>query len=514
MASNTWRSSRQSKTRTTDRGRCSPTTICRPRLEFLEVRTLLTFADPVSYNIGSQPSQWVDGVATGDFAGNGLQDLAVVHSVDATVSILMNNGDGTFQPAVGYATGSSGPDFVSVADFNGDGILDLAVIGRNSPSDSSGRISILMGNGDGTFQPAVTYAAGPGSWGGLAVGDFNGDGAPDLAMADWHMLDANHSSIAVMMNNGDGSFQAPFFVPVPLGVHFVATGDFNGDGRADLAACDGFGSDGNLDHDHPAGVTILLSNGDGTFQTAGQYDSPATPGGGVVTPYYVTTGDVLNRGVTDVIVSDYDHNINIFLGNGDGTFQQPIGVDTGEYPRFVSVVDVNNDGIPDLVVGNIGNSNEVPPSHGSVAVLLGKGDGTFQDPVQYSPFNYPSTLAVADFNGDGLPDIAVTGAFDSHAVDVLINIGDPAPDFGATIPPDASRDFAAATNAALAPAQVTDRPTAVERGEQSALIATAIADSGGNEDPAVSHTRLAMLETFGPLHSALLEQLETSEGLF
>jgi hypothetical protein len=484
-----------------------------PRLERLEARNLLSFADPVSYNIGSQPSTWIDGVATGDFDGNGLQDLAVVHSVDATVNVLMNNGDGTFQPTVSYPTGLSGPDFVSVADFNGDGILDLAVIGRNSPSDVSGRISILMGNGDGTFRPAVTYAAGPGSWGGLAVGDFNGDGALDLAMADWHPLDANHSSIAVMLNNGDGTFQAPFFVPIPVGVHFVTTGDFNGDGKADLAACDGFGSDGNLDHDHPAGVTILLGNGDGTFRTAGQYDSPATPGGGVVTPYYVTTGDVLNRGITDVIVSDYDHNINIFLGNGDGTFQQPIGVDTGENPRFVSVADVNNDGIPDLVVGNIGNSNEVPPSQGSVAVLLGNGDATFQDPVQYTPFNYPSTLVVATLNGDGLPDIAVSGAFDSHAVDVLINLGDPAPYLGTAIRSDAGQDFEAATNVFLEPAQVAHHLTVIDGSEQSALMATAIAGGGVTYDTVVGHTRQTMLDALDLLNSPIPESFEMRGSL-
>src|SRR5262249_31102262 len=122
---------------------------CRLVLEALEARALPSFADPVSYTIGTQNSTWIDGVPTGDFAVNGLQALVVVHNIDNTVNILMNNGDGTFQPAVNYPTGSAGPAFVSVADFNGDGILDLAVTGGN-PAGGTGLVSILMGNGDGT----------------------------------------------------------------------------------------------------------------------------------------------------------------------------------------------------------------------------------------------------------------------------------------------------------------------------------------------------------------------------
>jgi hypothetical protein len=128
-----------------------------------------------------------------------------------------------------------------------------------------------------------------------------------------------------------------------------------------------------------------------------------------------------------VIVSDYDQNINVFLGNGDGTFQPAVGYTTGEYPRAVAIADVNGDGKPDLIVANVGvgpggaefaKEGALP---GSVAVLLGNGDGTFQSPIQLTPFFYPGWLAVADFNGDGLPDIAVTQVQDGNAVGVLLN---------------------------------------------------------------------------------------------
>jgi hypothetical protein len=127
-----------------------------------------------------------------------------------------------------------------------------------------------------------------------------------------------------------------------------------------------------------------------------------------------------------VIVANYDHNINVFLGNGDGTFQQAVGYDTGEYPRALAVADLTGSGVPDLVVCNIGSLNETPPAAGSVAVLLGNGNGTFRNAVQYTPFNYPGWLAVGDFIGNGLPDIAVTRVQDGHSVTVLLNETTPA----------------------------------------------------------------------------------------
>jgi hypothetical protein len=412
----------------------------RPALETLEALVLPSFAAPVSYPIGTQPSPTnnstgADGVTTGDFNGDGLPDLAVVHTVDHTLNILMNNRDGTFQTAVTYPCPGMdfGATWVTAADLNGDGNLDLAVLGSRD-SALAGLIDVFLGNGDGTFRPGVSYDSGPVSRGGIAVGDFLGNGRLDLAVADFGSFDSTHTAVDILLNNGDGTFQPRYAGPVRGPVRSVTVADFNQDGKADLAVADGLGTNGTLDSTYPAGLTILLGNGDGTFATAGHYLSPATPGGGTVNPEYVAAADLRGNGITDVVECNYDHNINVFLGNGDGTFQPAVGYDTGQspggyeggdvngtYPRATVVADVNGDGKPDVVVANIGNSNTNPVELGSVAVLLANGDGTFQHPIQYTPFNYPGWLAVADFTGSGLPDIAVTRLQDGHSVNILHN---------------------------------------------------------------------------------------------
>jgi hypothetical protein len=294
-------------------------------------------------------------------------------------------------------------------------------------------------------------------------------------------------------NNGDGTFRAPSLVPVPQAARSVTTGDFRGIGRADLAVCDGEGYNGQLSTADPAGLTILLNNGDGTFTTAGQYDSPPTPGGGTVNPEAVYAVHLRNNGLTDVIVCDYDHNLNVFLNNGDGTFGPPVGVDTGEYPRAVAVADVNGDGVPDLVVGNVGNTGETPPAAGSVAVLLGNGDGTFLPPVQYTPFDYPGWLAVGDFNNDGLPDLAVTRVQDGHSVSVLLHQGETLRAAGTSLAATTGQRFAAVVasfaDAGGGPGAAADYAAYLDWGDHSGLSTGGVSDNGdGTFDVAASHT--------------------------
>jgi hypothetical protein len=463
----------------------------RPALEALEARALPSFAAPVSYTIGTQTDDGIDGVATGDFRGDGRADLAVVHSSDNTVNVLLNNGDGTFQPAVSYPTAVLGPGFVFAGDFNGDGRLDLAVGGRH-PTTTHSLVSILLGNGDGTFQPAHTYDTGVGSRG-MTVGDFLGNGRLDIAVANFAMVDPTHTSVGVLLNNGDGTFAPPSVTPVLGPVRSVAAGDFTGDGRADLAVADGLGIDGMLDPNYPAGMTVLLSNGDGTFTTAGHYLSPATPGDGIINPEYISTGDLRNNGVTDVIESDYDHNINVFLGNGDGTFRPAVGYDTGAYPRVTAVADLSGNGTPDLVVDNIGSWTDSPPEAGSVAVLRGNGDGTFQAPVQYTPFNYPNIMALGDFTGGGLPDLAVTQVHDGHSVGVLLNQGETLTATGATLQATAGQHFAAVvasfTDAGPNPGAATDYTAVIDWGDGTPLATGGVAVLGpGSYEVAASHT--------------------------
>jgi hypothetical protein len=395
--------------------------------------TQLNFAAPVSYNIGTQPDGFVpnaapQSVVTGDFNGDGKIDMVVAHVADNSVYFLAGNGDGTFQPAVRIPiTVGSIEGSLYAADFNRDGKLDLFLPPYPATGDQP---IILLGNGDGTFRQhrevatfdtsSFTIARG---W---AVGDFNGDGILDLVTGlNGNAPDGSFvSQWSVLLGSSDGTFRRGPSGPLPFGVRWVATGDFNGDGKLDLAFAMGIGAGSDTGS---AELTILPGNGDGSFRLGGQYASPGTPGADTLNPEDVFVADLNHDGKLDVIVSDYDQNINVFLGNGDGTFQPVVGYTTGEYPRAVAIADVNGDGKLDLIVGNVGvgpggaEFDKEGALPGSVAVLLGNGDGTFQSPIQLTPFYYPGWLAVADFNGDGLPDIAVTQVQDGHAVGVMLN---------------------------------------------------------------------------------------------
>jgi hypothetical protein len=341
-----------------------------------------TFQAAVNYASGSGPNS----VAVGDFNGDGKLDLAVTTS--SSISVLLGNGDGTFQAAVHYAAGS-GPVFVAVGDLNGDGKSDLAVA-----NSSSNNVSVLLGDGDGTFQAAVNYAAGsaPRS---VAVGDFNGDGKPDLAVAN-----SSSNNVSVLLSNGDGTFQAAGNYAAGSAPRSVAVGDFNGDGKPDLAVA----NDGSND------VSVLLGNGDGTFQAAVNYNYAAGPG-----PSSVAVGDFNGDGKPDLAVtnSGYNSSIGVLLGNGDGTFQAAVSYAAGSAPRSMAVGDFNGDGKPDLAVAN----------GSGISVLLGNGDGTFEAAVNYATGSDPHSVAVGDFNGDGKPDLAVANQSSSN-VSVLLGNGD------------------------------------------------------------------------------------------
>jgi len=226
----------------------------------------------------------------GDFNGDGKPDLAIANFSDSNVSILLGNGNGSFQPAANYATDFL-PVSVAVGDFDSDGNPDLAT---SNLGPDPGNVSILLGNGSGTFQPAVSYGAGifPAS---VAVGDFNGDGKADLAVAN------NDSSVSILLGNGDGTFQQPA-LNYGAGANpvSVAVGDFNGDGKADLAVANefsGFSGD----------VSTLFGNGDGTFQ-------PAVSDLADVFPVSVAVGDFNGDGKPDLAVANnLSSNVSILL---------------------------------------------------------------------------------------------------------------------------------------------------------------------------------------------------------
>src|ERR687887_514199 len=205
----------------------------------------LRFAAHKDYPVGAfGPAS----VAVGDINGDSRQDLAVANNLGDSVAVLLGNGDGSFQaPRVVYLGPSNNPRSVAIGEFNGDGRADLAVA-----NPTSNTVVVLRGNGDGTFQPAVTLTAGtnPGS---VAVADFNGDGRADVAVANMGSND-----VSVLLGNGDATFQPAQTFAAGAGAAFIAVGDFNRDSRPDLAVA----------NTNAGTVCLLLGNGDGSFQAA------------------------------------------------------------------------------------------------------------------------------------------------------------------------------------------------------------------------------------------------------
>ena len=292
------------------------------------------FQTAVSYAAGANPGS----VVVGDFNHDGNPDLAVTNNLGAnTISILFGNGDGTFQPA---RTLEAGGPFVAgilaAADFNRDGHLDLAL-----SSDSSGAVLVLLGNGDGTFQPTQTVPLGFAPQFVVAA-DLNHDGKADL-------VSGGSGMVTVLLGSGKGTFRAgTVYTSVPTTEFPASVGDVNGDGNADLVI------PGYSDAQTQSGISVLLGNGDGTFQP------PTTFGGSY--PNAAVLADFNGDGKLDVAIADYQegNNVPVMLGNGDGTFNAPTYFPGGFSPHGIATGNLNGDSKADLAIG----------SGGGVIVLL------------------------------------------------------------------------------------------------------------------------------------------------
>jgi hypothetical protein len=425
-----------------------------------------TFEAPTALSAGPESFS----VAVADFNGDGHADLAAANLDANTVTVLIANTDGSFQTNPDFTT-QARPFSIAHEDFNGDGKQD--VVTANFDSNT---ISVLLGNGDGTLQNQRVIAVGK-SPAAVTATDLNNDGKKDIVVANF-----NSNTIGVLLGNGDGSFQPQQTYAVGDKPAFVAVQDVNGDGIPDLIVA-------NQGNDYTPGTTVsvLLGNGDGTFRTQHTFASsvtPAGPGSTIgVAPVSIAVAKLNNDRNFDLVVANQFNftaaghilgpgsSISVLRGNGDGTFGAPQTFAVGPKPTAViaadlsagnghpdlivtndgdgtvsvlmddgkgsftsqstitangggpgaySVVksDINGDGIPDLVVSDGGT--------GSVGVLLGVGNGTFQPVTIFEAGLQPTGVVVTDLNGDGKPDI-VTSDNAGNRVNVLLNDASPIP---------------------------------------------------------------------------------------
>jgi len=319
-------------------------------------------------------------VEAADMNNDGKADVIVVNISTATLSVLRGNGDGTYQPALvtSFASGQA-PSFMAIADINVDGKADLVTL-----SQFNGTGSVLLGRGDGGFQLPINFSADFQS-AGIAVGDFNGDARPDLAVTSTSFPSG---SVSVSLGNGNGTFGPRQIFPAGNSPGSVALGDLNGDGMLDAAVANTGSSS----------LSVLLGNGNGSLLLATNIAVDSTPRSLTITDF---DGD--NKSDLAVVLQNLDQ-ISILAGNGDGTFQFPLNVAVSLNPVFMMSDDFNGDQIPDLVVAHTSQFGGA----GSISLLLGIGDGSFQAPVSYALNGSPTMLDVGDFNGDGFRDVVVS----------------------------------------------------------------------------------------------------------
>ncbi|HEY2468043.1 MAG TPA: FG-GAP-like repeat-containing protein [Terracidiphilus sp.] len=397
---------------------------------------------PSNYAVGGGP------MVVGDFNGDGRQDI--VAGAVGGVQVVVDSAPGTLRaPLAMYDIGGgtfTESAIMNTTDFNGDGYADLAVVdyfdehGFLEPSGDvllGGAKNVLTRSGN--FGVGFTSEGSFSSSGPPAIGDFNGDGKLDIAVAatgNFFLGDGSNSSSSLMISFGDGKGNFPTSGPeLDTNTNFIAAGDFNGDRKADLAALDG------------STFEILIGKGDGTFA------SPVTYSVGL-NPVFVLQTDLNGDGKKDIIVVNQGGNdVSILLGRGDGTFLPQKTFAAGTAPVSAAVGDFNRDGKIDIAVASsagisvlLGNGNgtfqpqKTYPATGSVTgiveaslrqdgiedligivpasqsfvVLPGTGTGTFGAPVVFPLDRAPTQMVAGDFNHDGATDLAFLGAASSR----------------------------------------------------------------------------------------------------
>ena len=338
---------------------------------------LVTVFPSFSPALGLEPDLAPAALEIGDLNGDARLDIATANRLGNDVSVFLNAGDGSFLPRRDYAT-SARPGSLAIADVDGDGKPDLVT--GNERDGVGGTVSVLVNSGDGSFGAKRDYPteATPSS---VAVGDVDGDRAPDLVVATADEDVSGSGAVAVLTNDGDGAFETGHVYPLGADPASVAMGDLNGDGSADLATANTY-----------AGVvSVLLNDGRGRFPTRRDYAT------GDWAPS-VAIGDLNADGKADLVAGHFDRVLSVFFNRGDGTFEEPREHQTGRYPNDVAIGDLNGDGAPDLATANY-QSN-------TISILANWGDGSFVARRDYGTAVDPWSVAIGDLNGDGKPEVA------------------------------------------------------------------------------------------------------------
>jgi sugar lactone lactonase YvrE len=325
-------------------------------------------------------------INSGDLNKDGKIDLVVTQPGQKLVSVLIGRGDGTFVSPASYPVGNE-PISTLVADVNGDGVPALVVINK-----SSNTFSILVGNGDGTFKSSIDFVAGNAPLAAVA-GDFYGNGHVDLAII-------NHSSqtVSVPLGNGDGTFKAARSYSAGVQPISIASGNLNGSKIPALVVANYCGSD--LTCSTAGSVAVFLADDKGVYRLSSTY----TVGAG---PVSVALADLNGDGNLDIVaLNRLDKSASVMLGLGDGTFRMPMTFSLAGAPVAIAVGDLNKDGKPDLAVLEDCGSAKCSQA-GSVEILMGAGDGSFQSVSSYPVGYSPASVAVGDINGDKNLDLVV-----------------------------------------------------------------------------------------------------------
>jgi hypothetical protein len=325
------------------------------------------FGPPMSIVAGETPEV----IATADVDRDGNADLVVGDYYDAPLTIRLGNGDGTFGDAITTSGSSSAPE-LELADVNKDGIVDVV-----ETNFGGSAVTVMLGDGDGTVtaKPPFTQAEPEA----LAIADVDEDGVLDLAISNY-----GYGTVTILHGNGDGTFTpvAPTIPTTSVYSGPIALADLDGDSHLDLMV-----------GESTALLSVMLGHGDGTFGARQDYTLDDSPSG-------IVTADFDGDGKLDVAVTDYGSaEISVLRGKGDGTLAaQTVTPTNSIYPGGLIMLDVDRDGHVDLITGN---------GDGTATVLYGHGDGTFDPGHGFVAGTNTTSLAAADFNSDGIPDLAL-----------------------------------------------------------------------------------------------------------